>query len=497
MKIVKYRCLPVLLIALFTLAGFTATAQAAYEVSGVTFDQPVTTDRFVQAKHNDLTVSWTAPTMSGGDQIMGYFLIINTSSTPLTVSELDDKTYDFKTVGTETSVIIPKETFAQYDSDKLRYLHIRTQYLEAGTQTVKFSNDVVSAAIRIDNVAPTGTLTLDPRSGTTKIINVTIVPTAVDTKYYWLNDRDSFPGGTGTDYTLFRSGTVELREGTPYGNVTIYAWFEDLAGNRTSAASATAIYDYKAPVAIQYSSSTVAVDATLGFTVDGTTTYNWTLTDMAAGVAEFVEASTGVASVTVKGKKAGTFTVTATPTTGDPLKTGTITVVQTATTRQYNLVTGLNTISLSRSGTGWVKAVDLANAVGTNCQSIIRWDASKQGFVAHIKGTPLNNFDLADGDGYFVNVTAPVALSLTGQTVSRTFNLLSGLNLVGMPDSKAGLTKAADLAGNVGDTCQSIIKWDASKQGFVAHIKGTPLNNYDVSAGEGYFINVNANTQWQ
>jgi hypothetical protein len=239
------------------------------------------------------------------------------------------------------------------------------------------------------------------------------------------------------------------------------------------------------------------VDATLGFTVDGSTLYTWTITDPSVeGVAEFSGSSTGVASVTVVGKKAGTFTVTATPSSGTALKTGTITVVQTSTTKQFGLVAGLNIVSLSKSGTGWSKAADIANAVGSTCLSLTKWDASKQGFVAHIKGTPLNNFDLSEGDGYFINVNAVSTFSVTGQLLVKTFSLVSGLNLVGMLEAKSSLVKAVDLANNVGSTCLSLTKWDASKQGFVAHIKGTPLNNYDVAVGEGYFINVNANTQW-
>jgi hypothetical protein len=279
--------------------------------------------------------------------------------------------------------------------------------------------------------------------------------------------------------------------------VTIYAWFQDQAGNRSTAATASAVYAYSAPTSIQHTSSSINVDAPLGFTVDGSTTYTWTITDPSVtGVAEFSGSSTGVASVTVVGKKAGTFTVTATPSSGTALKTGTITVVQTSTTKQFGLVAGLNIVSLSKSGTGWSKAADIANAVGSTCLSLTKWDASKQGFVAHIKGTPLNNFDLSEGDGYFINVNAVSTFSVTGQLLVKTFSLVSGLNLVGMLEAKSSLVKAVDLANNVGSTCLSLTKWDASKQGFVAHIKGTPLNNYDVAVGEGYFINVNANTQW-
>lgn len=312
---------------------FAAPLQAAYEVSGVTFSQTVTADQFVRVTE-DLTISWTAPT--GSDPILNYYFKLNTSSTPLSDQELSDTTYDFTATSAQSFKTIAKSTFDAYDSDKLRYLHIKTQYLNTGTGNIAYSTDVVTGPIRIDNVAPTGTITLDPTSGSTNVIDVSMSPTE-SIKYYWLNDAATFPGGTGSVYADFPQGAVGLREGTAYGTVKIYAWFEDFAGNRTTAASASADYNYTAPVAIQYNSSTVAVDASLGFTVDGATTYIWTITDPSVdGVAVFEGGGTGplsAASVTVVGKKAGTFTVTAklSDTDPNPLKTGTITVAQSYT----------------------------------------------------------------------------------------------------------------------------------------------------------------------
>lgn len=169
------------------------------------------------------------------------------------------------------------------------------------------------------------------------------------------------------------------------------------------------------------------------------------------------------------------------------------------TFQERNLLTGLNVLSLSPEATGWIKAENVAAAVGADCLSVTKFDATAQGFVAHIKGTPLNDFDVVTGNAYFVNVKSEVPFIIGEPTAvfSIPYTLKTGLNLVKMPDDKVAITKAEALATNVGTTCLSIIKWDASKQGFVAHIKGTPLNNFDVAAGEGYFINVNAITQWQ
>ncbi|MBU0652472.1 MAG: hypothetical protein KKG96_06280 [Proteobacteria bacterium] len=490
------------LLILGLLIGLAAPLQAAtgYEATGVTFSDPVTSGQFVRVTA-DLTVSWTAPTGVVPDP-MYYYLKFSEQSTPLSDTEFNDTTNDFAVAHPVDFKTISKSFFDAYDSDKLRYLHIKTQYLNTSTASTAYSDDVISAAIRIDNVAPTGTLTLDPTSGSTNQVTVSMSPSE-SIKYYWLNDSSTFPGGEGTDYSLFPQGTVGLREGTAYGDVTISAWFADFAGNRSTAASASAVYTYTAAVAINHNSVfQIAVDASLGFTVDQTTLYDWTITDASvSGVAEFSGASAGVASVTVVGKKAGTFTVTATLLSGTALKTGTITVVQTSTTKQYTLLAGLNIISLSRTGTGWAKATDLITAVGTICQSVTKWNAPTQGFVTYNKALPIPslNFDLVAGDGYFVNVTGGMSFAVTGQTITRTYSLVSGLNLVGLPESKSSITKAADLITAVGSSCQSVTKWNAETQGFVTYNKALPIPslNFDIAVGEGYFLNVNANTDWQ
>jgi hypothetical protein len=484
------------LLVLCALIGTSGVLWAAtgYEVSGVSLTPAVVVSAPVQMSE-PLLVTWTAP--SGTNPILGYYLKISAENQWTTLNPNDSGTYDFAAIAAATGHEISADFFKEFTGSD-RYLHIITQYLDTQTNITVLSDDVVTGPIRIDNVAPTGTITLNPTSGNSRVVNVSTISPSESIKYYWLSDSATFPGGTGIDFATYPSGAVEIKEGTSYGNVTIHAWFQDQAGNRSTAASASAVYNYMAPTSIQYNSSSINVDASLVFTVDGATTYDWTITDQSGvGVAEFSGSATGVHSATVVGKKVGTFTVSAIPTAGGTaLKTGTITVVQTTSTKQFSLVTGLNIISLSKSSTGWLKAADVATAVGATCLSLTKWDASKQGFVAHIKGTPLNNFDLVEGDGYFVNVNGVSTFAVTGQTLAKTFGLVSGLNLVGMLEAKSSITKAADLANNIGSTCLSLTKWDASKQGFVAHIKGTPLNNFDVGVGEGYFVNVNANTQW-
>ena len=247
-----------ILCALIGTSGVLWAAATGYEVSGVTFSQPVTTDQFL-ALTEDLTVSWTNPTGTTYTP-MTYYLKFTTSNAQLSTTEFNDTLYDFKVDDPGTFSTILKSFFDAYDSDTLRYLHIRTQYPDPSEGSA-FSDDVVTGPIRIDNVAPTGSITLSPTSGNSRVVNVSAINPSESIKYYWLSDSATFPGGTGVEYSpLTTTGTVEIASGTSYGNVTIYAWFQDQAGNRSTAASASAVYNYTASTSIQYTSSSIMRD---------------------------------------------------------------------------------------------------------------------------------------------------------------------------------------------------------------------------------------------
>jgi hypothetical protein len=168
---------------------------------------------------------------------------------------------------------------------------------------------------------------------------------------------------------------VEITEGTSYGNVTIYAWFQDQAGNHSTAATASAVYAYSAPTSIQHTSSSINVGATLGMTVDSSIHYNWTISPSPDGVAEFQGGETPTTltnqhSVTVVGKAAGTFTVSAVPTantSATPLTTVPITVVQTVKRGDVNddgIVDSGDAILILRYSVGLTALTDTQKAAG-------------------------------------------------------------------------------------------------------------------------------------
>ncbi len=314
-----------LLWSLFVSLPVSLQAATGYEVSNIVL-APTVTGQYVRVPATGLDVTWNAP--ADAASVMYYYLKFTTSNTPLTNQELNDTVNDFAVTGADQSIFsktIAQSFFTSYDSNQVHYLHIKTQYVPGS-----YSDDVVVGPILVDNANPTGTISLNPSSGSSTQFDITVSPS--EPVYYWLSNTATFPGGGGQDSRISTTATWNLSPETPYRNVTIYSWLQDIALNpqTLSAPTATAIYAYQAPVAITPNTASIEVGNSQVFTVDGSTTYTWTLNVTSETVvAAFSGGSTGVASVTVLSSAAGTFTLTATPTSGSPLTSGTITVVQT------------------------------------------------------------------------------------------------------------------------------------------------------------------------
>ncbi len=50
-------------------------------------------------------------------------------------------------------------------------------------------------------------------------------------------------------------------------------------------------------------------------------------------------------------------------------------------------------------------AAGLATAIGANVDLISRWDPATQAYISHTPSSPFNDFNLSDGDAYFISVT--------------------------------------------------------------------------------------------
>jgi len=165
-------------------------------------------------------------------------------------------------------------------------------------------------------------------------------------------------------------------------------------------------------------------------------------------------------------------------------------------TFSLELMTGLNLISLPINDPSITTASLLADKLGSNCTEVVKFNAAQQQLQSYVPGVPLNNFAIAGGEGYFVNLNHPTLVLLTGSGWSSPFlvSLVPGLNLIGMPVNDTAVTTASTLAAKIGTSCQEVVNWGSGTQSYVSYVTGVPLNNFAIRAGNGYFVNVNTPT---
>lgn len=331
--------IPGLIMSLIAL-GFLAWAPgvyAAYEIVGVTSNVP--TDGTVVKMQEDVEVSWPKPDMTGGDVLQGFVYKWNTSASPLSEAELSASVNDGIVSSSLDDPFLSKAAadFANDDSNLLRYVHIKTWYLDSSSgQPFTYSEDTVIGPINIDNVAPTGTVQIvddqgdDLTSTQSTSVSLKMAASLAPVKMY-IGESDVRPT-TGTDYATDAVYNLSSTEGLK----TIRVWFEDAAGN-ISSAPATDTVTLLATLSISPYNPTIdlATATSQVFRVDDGDTqslYDWVIIEEApvtAGddVADFSGTSTGTNSVTISLVKPGTFKLQATPSAGGTaLTSGTITV---------------------------------------------------------------------------------------------------------------------------------------------------------------------------
>ena len=502
---------------IFLILVAVPVAMAAYEIdeSQITSDVP-TDGTIVQwgVAAGDVTIQWDAVAMTGTDAFNGFIYKWTESATGLSDDDFNEANND-GTIGEEIvppNVTMSASDFAADDSDKIRYLHIKTWYTDNSSTPNPFaySDDVVVGPINIDNVAPAGTICItdgegnDIESTRNSLISITLSAAVAPVKVY-LSETSSRPA-EGADY----AAEIDYDLGSESGEKTIYAWFEDSVGN-ISPAPTTDSVTLLAQVSISPYETTIdlATVATQDFTVDGTEdSYNWTIIDPVPDetVAQFSGSASGN-SVTVEALNAGSFKLQATPSVGDALTSGTITVVEGTETvsKTFSLITtettNTNTIGFVLESTGITTAHELGTAVG-NCTQVAKWNAQTQSYLSHrMQFATLNNFTLNMGEAYFVTITSDHDFTLTGTVpASHTHTLITtattNTNAVGVPNSKNSITTAHDLGLDIGN-CGQVSKWDAQTQSYLSHrMQFQTLNNFTVDWAQGYFVTVTQETNW-
>ncbi len=165
----------------------------------------------------------------------------------------------------------------------------------------------------------------------------------------------------------------------------------------------------------------------------------------------------------------------------------------------FNLLQGLNGISLPFENTGITDAEQLCQSI-SNCDSVSYWDASTQKFISYKSGAIENNFPVIAGYPYFVIATQGTSWTVAGDIPeSITFNLIAtggtDMNVIALPINMTFIKTTEDLANTVPNV-DTVWYWDALRQGYVGHPKGTEINNFNVFPGYPYFVNITADTIW-
>jgi len=154
--------------------------------------------------------------------------------------------------------------------------------------------------------------------------------------------------------------------------------------------------------------------------------------------------------------------------------------------------TGYNMISIPVNDTPVANASSLATKIGPNCTEVLKWNSTTQKLVSHIAGWPLNDFVVTGGEGYYVNVNNPTIVEFTGMGWESPFDisLVTSYTMIGMPVNDTSVTNASSLATKIGANCTEVLKWNSTTQKLVSHIAGWPLNDFVITGGEGYYVNV-------
>ncbi|KAF5433649.1 hypothetical protein C5S39_01315 [Candidatus Methanophagaceae archaeon] len=84
--------------------------------------------------------------------------------------------------------------------------------------------------------------------------------------------------------------------------------------------------------------------------------------------------------------------------------------------------------------------------------------------------------------------TRTVTVNVTGG--SYTIQLPELYSIIALPRDDFSVANASTLATKIGDNCTGIVKWDSETQKYISYVPGVPVNNFAVTDGEGYFVNV-------
>ena len=172
-------------------------------------------------------------------------------------------------------------------------------------------------------------------------------------------------------------------------------------------------------------------------------------------------------------------------------------------TAQVSLRTGWNLIALPlfplvpMTSASLCTQIDSAGGAGT-VDEISRWT---DGGWDSARCNLATGFPIDASRGYFVRVSRPVNVPITGTRISGsvTSSLTSGWNLLAFPFSRSTDTAATaivlvDTASGTAGTAMEIDSWESGA--WDGHVPTVPLNRFPIETGRGYFVRVAKSVTW-
>lgn len=164
-------------------------------------------------------------------------------------------------------------------------------------------------------------------------------------------------------------------------------------------------------------------------------------------------------------------------------------VTITATSNVVALKTGWNLITMPSSpvGANGQPTTLTAESFGqmSGADVITKWLTVGQAYNSHIVGTQVNNFNLAEGQGYFAHVNVDTNVNFSGTPAVQTTPVVStGWNLLGWNSDTP--TNANSFGFSLG--ADMVARFNNITQQWITHVANLPINNFIINKGDGIFV---------
>ncbi|MCP4352976.1 MAG: hypothetical protein GY795_46590 [Desulfobacterales bacterium] len=163
----------------------------------------------------------------------------------------------------------------------------------------------------------------------------------------------------------------------------------------------------------------------------------------------------------------------------------------------FNLKAGLNAVSVPFEDSSITNVGEVLNTV-PGCDLVKLWEPYAQKFIEYQKGS---GADIpVFGKPVFVRVTADTDWQVAGEILAHpNFQLVktgtTGVSAIYLPVARIDLANAESLCNEI-PNCNTVWKWNSEKQGYEGHPKGSGINNFILTPGHSYLVNVAAEGTW-